>query len=119
MYAVESNPTLRKIPGIEREMHLADILSALRRLDEDDHPPRPGGATMRLPPYTRVQMDGLALHDLAGRRMAPKRFPSIALKQSRWSREANIRRYRTLLRTPLMPHERRFVEQRLAEELGA
>jgi hypothetical protein len=119
IYAVESNPTLRKIPGIEREMHLADILSALRRLDEDDHPPRPGGATMRLPPYTRVQMDGLALHDLAGRRMAAKRFPSIALKQSRWSREANIRRYRTLLRTPLMPHERRFVEQRLAEELGA
>jgi hypothetical protein len=49
MYAVESCPALREIPGMGRVIRLADILAALRRLDsENDDPPRPGGATMRL-----------------------------------------------------------------------
>jgi hypothetical protein len=34
----------------------------------------------------------------------------------RWSREANVRRYRKLLKTRLTDLERRFVERRLAEE---
>ena len=33
-----------------------------------------------------------------------------------WDHEAGVRRYRRLLDTPLTEIERRFVEQRLAEE---
>jgi len=47
MYAVESHPELREIPGQNHAIRLADILAALRKLDEDDDPPR-GGATMRM-----------------------------------------------------------------------
>jgi len=49
IYAVESCPALRDIPGIGHSIRLADILSALRRLgsEEDDPPPR-GGVAMRL-----------------------------------------------------------------------
>ncbi|GMO11151.1 MULTISPECIES: hypothetical protein [Bradyrhizobium] len=51
MYAVESCPALREIPGISQRIRLADILAALRRLDGDndnDDPPRGGGLAMRL-----------------------------------------------------------------------
>jgi len=49
MFAVESCPSLREIPGIGHAIRLADILAALRKLDgEDDDPPRPGGVPMRL-----------------------------------------------------------------------
>ena len=46
MYAVESRPWLRKIPGSSRNFRLADILSALRQLDGDDDPPPTGGVPM-------------------------------------------------------------------------
>ena len=36
MFAVESCPGLREIPGMGRTLRLADILVALRRLDRDD-----------------------------------------------------------------------------------
>ncbi len=45
--------------------------------------------------------------------------PAITFNRARWNRDANIRRYRKLLRTRLSEHERRFVEQRLGEELSA
>ncbi|MBR0741246.1 hypothetical protein JQ581_30380 [Bradyrhizobium liaoningense] len=49
MYAVESCPALREIPGMGHSIRLADILAALRKLDgDDDDPPRPGGLAMRL-----------------------------------------------------------------------
>lgn len=49
MFAVESCPALREIPGMGgHTIRLADILAALRRLDGDDDPPRPGGVPMRL-----------------------------------------------------------------------
>jgi hypothetical protein len=48
MYAVESCPALRDVPGIDHTMRLADILSALRQLDTEDDPPPRGGAAMRL-----------------------------------------------------------------------
>ncbi|MHC4049889.1 hypothetical protein [Bradyrhizobium sp. 25ACV] len=49
MFAVESCPALREVPGMGYTLSLADILTALRRLDgEDDDPPRPGGVPMRL-----------------------------------------------------------------------
>ncbi|MGV7219052.1 hypothetical protein [Bradyrhizobium sp. UFLA05-112] len=48
MFAVESCPALREIPGMCHAIRLADILAALRRLDGDDDPPQPGGVSMRL-----------------------------------------------------------------------
>ncbi len=49
MYAVESRPALREVPGMPRPIQLADILNALRELDDDDDdPPRGGGVPMRL-----------------------------------------------------------------------
>ena len=49
MYAVESCPALREIPGMSRTIRLADVLAALRKLDGDnDDPPRGGGVPMRL-----------------------------------------------------------------------
>ncbi len=51
MYAVESCPALREVPGMNRVIRLADILTALRQLDGDndnDDPPRGGGVPMRL-----------------------------------------------------------------------
>ncbi len=51
MYAVESNPALREIPGLGHAIRLVDILAALRQLDPDndnDDPPRGGGVPMRL-----------------------------------------------------------------------
>ena len=38
MFAVESCPALRDIPGMDHPIRLADILSALRQLDGDDEP---------------------------------------------------------------------------------
>jgi hypothetical protein len=44
MYVVESQPTLREIPGIQHRRRLEDILAALKQLDDDtDPPPRGGG----------------------------------------------------------------------------
>lgn len=49
IYAVESCPALREIPGMGHRIRLADVLAALRRLDGDnDDPPRGGGVPMRL-----------------------------------------------------------------------
>lgn len=49
MYAVESCPALREIPGMGHTIRLSSILAALRQLDEDDDdPPRGGGVPMRL-----------------------------------------------------------------------
>ncbi|UGY16889.1 hypothetical protein HAP48_0005120 [Bradyrhizobium septentrionale] len=49
IYAVESCPALREIPGMGHTIGLADIVAALRKLDgDDDDPPRPGGLAMRL-----------------------------------------------------------------------
>jgi hypothetical protein len=114
MYAVESQPGLRKIPGISRPLHLADVLGALRQLDREDEPPRPrGGAAMRVVPRIDVDADGAA-SDAALAGAGGRMRPAAAL---RFSREANVRRYRKLLATRLADHERRFVERRLAEEL--
>ena len=35
MYAVESRPDLREVPGIPQRLRLDDILAALKRLDDD------------------------------------------------------------------------------------
>ena len=119
MYAVESQPQLREIPGIARPLRLSDVLGALRQLDREDQPPRPrGGAAMRVVPRADVQADGAA-PDHAPGGAAGRLRPAARLRFSReaFSREANVRRYRKLLATRLADHERRFVERRLAEEL--
>jgi hypothetical protein len=65
MYAVESNPALRQIPGIARPMRLNDILTALRTLDrEDDDPPPRGGAVMPLP-RPKVSLNAVARRHLS------------------------------------------------------
>ena len=48
IYAVESCPALRDVPGIGHTIRLADILFALRRLDGEADPPPRGGAAIRL-----------------------------------------------------------------------
>lgn len=110
MYAVEARPDLREIPGIPQALRLADILAALRQLDREDQPPRPrGGAAMRVAPSANVNACGVA---------AGARGTRIVVARPRFSRAANIRRYRKLLATKLADHERRYVERRLAEELN-
>jgi len=101
MYAVDSRPDLREVPGIAEPLYLKDILAALRQLDDEADRP---AAAMRM-----IAQDSPAL---AARR------PRIVIPKSRWSKEASVQRYRRLLETQLTDHERRYVEQRLAEELG-
>lgn len=118
MYAVEAAPDLREIPGIARRLRLSDILGALRQLDREDEPPRPrGGAAMRVVPRADIEAHGAAADGFGlgsgGGRARPIRLSS----RLRFTREANVRRYRRLLATPLTDHERRFIERRLAEEL--
>ena len=48
MFAVESCPALREVPGMSHTIRLADILAALRRLAGDDDPPPRGGVPTRL-----------------------------------------------------------------------
>jgi hypothetical protein len=120
MYAVESQPALRKIPGIPHELPLAEILAALKQLDDDTDPPPRGGMAMRVPQFNVIDCvasrpavpSGTAVNY---QRMKASRIPYV----SRWTREANVRRYRRLLTTQLTDLERNFVERRLAEELRA
>lgn len=46
LYAVESCPWIRGIPGVRGPLRLSDILEALRALNNEDEPP-PGGASQR------------------------------------------------------------------------
>lgn len=50
-FAVEDNPWLRQLPGSPKTVQLREILSALRRLDDEDDGPPPfkGGAALRVP----------------------------------------------------------------------
>lgn len=48
LYAVESCPWMRDVPGVKRTLRLSDILAALRALDDDDEPTPPGGVSMRI-----------------------------------------------------------------------
>jgi hypothetical protein len=117
MYAVDSNPALREVPGIPSPMRLSDILTALRRLDEGDDPPPRGAAAMR--PVRWTSLDAIARPSHKDARTHSVRMTTSRACPSRWTREANVRRYRRLLATQLTDCERDYVEQRLAEELRA
>jgi hypothetical protein len=119
MYVVESHPALRQVPGIPHQLYLHDILAALKRLDDDNEPPPRGGLAMRLPRFSKLDGEPhqhFINRQAATRRCRPLQASRIAQRR-RWSREANVQRYRKLLNTQLTEIERAFVERRLAEEL--
>ena len=122
MYVVESQPALREIPGIPHRLRVDEILSALKKLDEDTDPPPRGGMAMRLPHLGTVDGADLQPDICAERQILPGLYRSLAgfsrSNHPRWTREENIRRYRKLLNTRLTGLERSFIERRLAEELG-
>ncbi len=47
LFAVESCPWLRQVPGLDTPLLITDILAALRALDDEDDPPPRGGAAPR------------------------------------------------------------------------
>jgi hypothetical protein len=120
MYVVESEPGVREVPGIPQKLRLDDIMAALKRLDSDNDPPRGGGLALR--PFRFSRLDCVASGALprvsdelaATRRSRPAK---LSHAHKRWTREANVRRYRKLLATQLTETERRFIERRLVEEL--
>jgi hypothetical protein len=122
MYAVESSPEMRMIPGHAEPVRLRDILHALRSLDHDDPPP--GGAVSMKPPRPAI------IEARAGRADSPPRRPikyctghrgdSAELRAaSMRARRGNIRRYNRLLETELTDLERDFIRRRIAEEKDA
>lgn len=113
MYVVESQPTLREVPGISHRLRLDDVLAALKQLDDDPDPPPGGGLAMRLPRFSRLECTA----SVAPRRITHRQAATRQQNHSRWTRDANVRRYRRLLNTPLTDLERGFVERRLAAEL--
>ncbi len=119
--AVESQPTLREIPGLPRSLRLDDILAALKQLDDETDPPPPGGMAMRLPQLGTIDGADLRPQICTGRQTLIGPHQSVRgfcrSNHPRWTREENIRRYRKLLNTQLTALERCFVERRLAEEL--
>jgi len=122
MYAVESHPTLREVPGIQHRLRLDDILAALKQLDDDTDPPPRGGLAMRLPRLSKLDcVTSVDPQRFIGRHAATRRHRSMHASRTsnhlRWTREANVRRYRRLLNTHLTDIERSFIERRLAEEL--
>jgi hypothetical protein len=119
MYAAQSNPALREIPGIPHKMRLSDILSALRRLDSEDDPPPRGATSMRVVPYTTTNAVSRPIDAARSRQRALPRVRAVRSTGVRWTHEANVRRYRKLLATQLTDTERQFVERRLSEEMQA
>jgi len=56
--AVDSAPALRHVPGGKATVSFDDIVDALRSLDDDPLPPRPGGKPMRMRPPWGGRNDG-------------------------------------------------------------
>jgi hypothetical protein len=113
MYVVESRPTLREVPGMSHRLRLDDILAALKQLDDEPDPPPGGGSAMRLPRFSRLECAA----SVTPRRITHRQAATRQQNRSRWTRDANVRRYRRLLSTPLTDLERGFVERRIAAEL--
>ena len=119
MYVVESDPTLREVPGMPNRLRLNDVLSALKQLDDENDSPR-GGLATQLPRSGYLECRAFGEPLLVIKRHAATmqgRSERPALNNSRWTREANVRLYRRLLETKLTEIERNFIERRLAEEL--
>src|ERR1700756_5947255 len=113
MYVVESHPALREVPGIRHRLRLDDILTALKQLDDDSDPPPRGGMAMRLPRFSKLECTAFEKPQrITSRHAATRRYRSMQASRTqhhlRWTREANVRRYRTLLTTQLTDVERSF-----------
>jgi len=122
MYVVESQPALREVPGIRHRLRLDDILTALKQLDDDSDPSPRGAMAMRLPRFSKLECTAFEKPQrIISRHAATRRYRSMQAPctqdHSRWTREANVRRYRNLLTTQLTDVERSFIERRPAEEL--
>lgn len=117
MYAVESSPTLRMIPGHATPLDLGEILRALRRLDDDDPPP--SGGAMKGMPAGNEEPDGHVEIAPVVYRLSRLRQDADLRAAKRRAHRDNIRRYKRLLATNLTDLERQFVTRRLAEEQSA
>ena len=122
MYAVESSPQMRMIPGHAAPVRLSAILAALRQLDRGDPPPR-GGMGMRMPPASSEIELRDRRTDCLWRPIVYKtgyRRDDLGLRSaSIRARRSNIRRYKRLLETELTELERGFIYRRIAEERDA
>jgi hypothetical protein len=122
MYAMESSPGMRKIPGHAKPIPIGWLLKALRRLDNDEGPSG-GGLSMRRPaaPLETDVRSQTAIHtrppNVSGldRRVGAVNWPATAIQAHR----SNIRRYHRLLETELTQLERKFITRRIAEERAA
>ena len=124
MYVVESHPALREIPGIPHRLRLDDILAALKQLDDENDPPPRGGMAMRVPRFNGLDCGSFdkpqpSIEGRATTRPYRSTQPSRTHRHPRWTREANVKRYRRLLNTQLTDIERNLIQRRLAEELQA
>jgi hypothetical protein len=117
MYAVESSPMLRMVPGHTTPLRLSEILSALRGLDDDDPPPR-GGAAKRMAAGNGEADSHAAIAPAGGYCLdAPL---STQLAGPPLAADApGDRPYKRILQTDLTDLERQFVVRRLAEEQPA
>jgi hypothetical protein len=122
MYAVESSPEMRMIPGHAAPIRLSAILAALRELDRDDPPPR-GGLGQRMP-SAAADIDARGCFSDHPRRpiayrIDQRRDNSALRAASMWAHRNNIRRYNRLLATELTALERDFIQRRIGEEKDA
>jgi hypothetical protein len=106
MYVVETHPALREIQGIPHRLRLDDILAPLKQLDDENDPPPRGGMAMRVPSFNRLDCGSFDKPEpsIEGRATTiPYRStqPSRTHRHPRWTREANVRRYRRLLKHPV------------------
>jgi hypothetical protein len=119
MYAIESSPMLRMIPGHTMPLRLSEILSALRGLDDDDPPPRGGAAKRISAGNININVDGHAEIAPGMYRLARLQREADLRAASMRAHRDNIRRYKRILETDLTDLERQFVIRRLAEECSA
>ena len=110
-YAVPSKPWLREVPGLDRTLALAEILAALRKLD--DEPPPRGGVGARIGIYRKTD----ATPTVGTRR--PNSVPVELRTALIAAHQSNIDRYCRLLATELTELERAYVHRRIAEERRA
>lgn len=118
MYAVESSPGLRMIPGHAAPLRLSEILDALRSLDDDDPPPRGGAAQRMLAVDITADPPSGSMPLVARQLVHLRQDVSLRTAKMRAHRD-NIRRYKRILATSLTDLERQFVTRRLAEEQSA
>jgi hypothetical protein len=101
MYAVESAPSLRMIPGHAAPLRLSEILSALRSLDDDDPPPRGGAVKRASAESIRTDLDDdTGAAPVAHRLVRLRQAADLRTAKMRAHRD-NVRRYKRILASAL------------------